>query len=149
MGRFLFSLKRIAGFGGSFFFALGILVASKILERFCHPPKRPSEIRKVDERQNQARNPEDMIVREKRQQTQNCHDLELEFLALVSHTFRQRVQSQKQKKKCNHDCEQEYRHDDKKPICLTRRGYETWQDMRRNWIEICGHWYLLPEMATD
>src|SRR5215217_4586929 len=51
-----------------------------LLERARHPPQRSREVWNVDEGEEQADHPEDVLVGEERQQAQHGDDLELQLL---------------------------------------------------------------------
>ena len=81
--------------------------ARQLLEGTRHPAERGPEIRKIDESQQQSRNPEDVHVREEGQQTEHCDDLELQLMALVGHALRQRMQAQEENTDRQHRNDQE------------------------------------------
>jgi hypothetical protein len=51
-----------------------------------------AEVGKVDQRQQKCRDPEQMYVREERQQAQDRDNFELQFLRLMGHSLRQRME---------------------------------------------------------
>src|SRR5262249_21111832 len=73
--------------------AFARLEPSEFFGRPGDSPERGAKIRQVDQRQQQSGDPEDMHMREERDQPQDGDDLELYFLAFVSHVLGQRMQS--------------------------------------------------------
>src|SRR5207248_2169541 len=65
-----------------------------LLDRSCDAAQRCAEIGDIDHGKQQSCYPEQVDVREERQQAQNGHDLELQFLRLVRHALREAMQSQ-------------------------------------------------------
>src|SRR4051812_49884428 len=62
------------------------------LDRVGDAAYRRAEIGQVDHREQQARDPEDMQVSEKRDQAENGDDLELQLVRFVRHALGQAVQ---------------------------------------------------------
>src|SRR5579863_5156562 len=71
--------------------AVGFLIRSDACD-FCYRlrylAQGGAKVRKFDQRKYQAYDPEDMHVREERDQAQNSDDLELKLLALVRYSLR-------------------------------------------------------------
>src|SRR4026208_869367 len=68
---------------------------SDLLDCRADPVEPAADIRQIDQCKQQTRNPENMHMREKRQQSQNRDNLELKLMATMCNSFRKSVQSQK------------------------------------------------------
>src|SRR4051794_27984166 len=68
-----------------------------------------------------------MLVREQGYQSEHRHELELQLLSFVRHSFRQRVEFPEQNTDRDHRDEQEYCRDHEQHIGLSGRGNEGWQ----------------------
>ena len=66
------------------------------LDRARDAPQEATEVGKVDERQQQPGDPENVHVREESNQAQDCDNFELHFLALVRYVLGQRMQAEVQ-----------------------------------------------------
>ena len=69
-------------------------IVSDPLDRTRDVSQGRAEVRKVDHREQQSCNPEQVDMGEQREEPQDSDDLELQLLRLVSHPLRQRVQFQ-------------------------------------------------------
>src|SRR6478672_4360480 len=76
--------------------AIGRLNSSDFLDCRADPAEPAAEIRQIDQGKQQARDPENMHMREKRNQAQNRDDLELKLVSPMRNSLRQGVQSEKQ-----------------------------------------------------
>ena len=105
--------------------------ASHLLDRPGDPAQRRAEVRQVDHGEEQADHPEQVVVREQRQQTQHGHDFKLELLRLVGHPLRQRVQVQIEIADQENGADQDNADDDHQNVGVTWGGDESRQMMRR------------------
>src|SRR4051794_6356507 len=82
-GRDLFLVTR--GIDRSF-----SLVFRDVFQGIRHPVHGRAEVRKLDECEQEADDPVNMLVREQGYQSEHRHELELQLLSFVRHSFRQR-----------------------------------------------------------
>lgn len=109
---------------------------SHLLNRSRDAAKETAKIRDVDECQQQTGDPEDVHVREEREQAEDGNDLELDLMPLVRHALRQRVQAQEQNAKSEDTQDKQDRHRDHKGIGLARRGDEHRQMLGRGGVQL-------------
>ena len=102
----------------------GELESGNLLHAARNPLERRAEVGDLDERQDQADDPEDVQVGEQGDQAQDRHDLHLHFLGLVREVLGQRVQPEEEDAKRDDAERQEYAHHDHEHVRLTRRGDE-------------------------
>ena len=124
---------------------VGVLVAlprcdlRDLLQRPRHAAQRSAEVRQVDERQQKTRHPEDVLMREERDQAQHGHDLELQLLALVGDPLGQRVQPQEDRAYGQHGHEKHQRHDDHQDVRIALARDEERQRVRRGGVKVGRH----------
>ena len=106
--------------------------AGELLERPGHPAERGAEIGQVDHREQQARDPEEMDMREERQEAQHRDDFHLKLLGLVRHALGQAVQPQEQDTDRQDGDDQEHGHHGHEDVRFARGGDERRQLMRRS-----------------
>src|SRR5262249_53549583 len=85
---------------------------------------RAAEIGKVDQRQQQTGNPEDVLVREQGNEAQHGDDLELQLVAPVRDALGQGVQSEEQDTDAQNGAEENHGHDHHEHVGLAGGGDE-------------------------
>src|SRR5580704_1736276 len=129
--------------------AFAQLDAGEFLDRPRDSPQRRAKIGKFNEREYQADHPENMHMREQRDQAQDGDDLELQLLRPMRHPLGQRVEAEEQKTKSQDGKRQDDGHDDHKDIGLARRGDERRQMMRRGRVKWLSHTETLSSRSTS
>ena len=113
--------------------------AGHLLDRSGNPAQRRAEVRQVDHGEEQADHPEQVVVREQRQQAQHGHDFKLELLRLVGHPLRQRVQVQIEVTDRENGDDQKNADADHQNVGVIRCGDEGWQVMGRAGVNRLAH----------
>ncbi len=65
----------------------GLLGSGHLCQGFGHSLQRSCEVRNRYQRQEQSRDPVNVVVREQREEPQNTYDLQLHFAGPVRHVF--------------------------------------------------------------
>ena len=85
------------------------------------------EIRKLDHREKQGRNPEDVVVGEQREESEDRHDLNLDRAGTVRPSFGQGMELKVEIADRDHHRDQEDAHRDEQRVALAGRGDEPGQ----------------------
>jgi len=117
---------------GNIFSARPRLYTGNSFDGACDAAEEATEIRNVDEGQQQARHPENMHVREERYQAEDRNNLELDLVAFVRDALGQCVQAQEENAEADHCDSKGDRHDDHEHIGLARCGNKKGQMFGRS-----------------
>src|SRR4051812_32860497 len=110
------------------------------LDRACDTPERRAEIWQVDHREQKAGHPENVHVRKERDDAQHGHDLELQLLRLVRHSFGQAVQLPIERTDPEHGADQEDSHHDHQHVRAASRREIERQMMRGHRMKLLAQW---------
>ena len=114
-----------------------------LLHRIRYAAQWRAEIRKIDQREQQARDPEQMHMGEERQKSQDGDDLKLQFLRLVRHPFGQRVQTQIEIADRQDGDDQKDTHHDHPDVRFAGRRDEGRQMVGSQRMKLIAHEFLL------
>jgi hypothetical protein len=106
-------------------------------DRSCYAPEWRQEVGKVDEGKQQSCNPEGMLMRQQTEQTQHGDNVELNFLRLVRHSLRERMDRQEDDSGSNNAANDHHHHNIEEYISIARRRDEKWKVRCRQWIGCC------------
>jgi hypothetical protein len=123
-------------FGGGFSSASPRRGVGYALDGISNAAHRRAKIWQVNHGQQQANYPKDMQMGEKRNQSKNGNDLELQFVGPVRHALGQAVQLQVQiayPKDHHHNKDAHYHYQDVRPVSA---GNEKRQMMRGDWVHL-------------
>jgi hypothetical protein len=115
------------------------------LNRARDAAKKATEVGKVDKRQQQSGDPENVHVREESNQSQDCDNLELHFLALVRYLLGQRMQSQVQDTETDDGRAKDYGRNDHEHVGLAGRGDECRQMVSSGGVQLLSHIEILSQ----
>jgi hypothetical protein len=115
------------------------------LDRARDAAKKATEVGKVDERQQQCSDPENVHVRKESNQPKYGDNLELHFLALVRYLLGQRMQSQVQDTETDNGRAKDYGRNDHEHVGLARRGDKCRQMVSSSGIQLLSHIEILSQ----
>ena len=101
------------------------------------PVERSPEVRQFDHRDHEARDPEDVHVREERDEAENRNELGLHLVGLVGDVFGQRVQAEEEDAEPEHGESQNDGRDDHEHVRFTGRGHKARQMFGRCGVNCC------------